>query len=295
MFSAPPINPSYFDNVKESIYPLKNSQWANLKVIWQEKVDLASESSLPVKGQKTLQHIYTPVLDLASEKGDLYLDCSNKKIYSKICVNLLYRIFTIVAKTLYALILPLSLTITVCKTLQQYKKLIDEQTLGGHQVKLDQRKVARKCLNNCLRTIQSIVRTPMYEIALLGLSLAAMGVGIFCPGKLLDFRKIIGKVIKRNERHTKKYHVSPINDHFMCFSPVYSLKKAKDWKHKSKRDTRYLSKNNLNRGLINFCRSQILYRREHATFGSAKLLSGQVYISPRYLDFQSEDSPTKTS
>lgn len=297
MINSPPTkksSASYFDEVEGFLYPI-NQTWANIKIIWQEKVVEPKESANPsALKQTTIQHIYTPVVDRSSKKGAIYLDCSYKKIYAKICVHLLYRIAAVVLKTLYALILPLSLTVSIYKTIKRQKRLLLKQPNQDTPLKFDRLKITQLCLKNCLRTLQSIVRTPMYEMALLGISIAALAVGIFSPQKLLDFRKVIGQVIKRQEKHTKKHHVSLVPNLFPCLLPLYSLKKAKKWVHIYHDDTEYpiaehRRNNQIIHGLVNHGRGYVRFKRKFATFGSGKLPQGKAYISPRYQDFQLQD------
>jgi hypothetical protein len=236
----------------------KESKWGRLVCHWHEK-------------KTSLDHIFTPLINL--QTGEIYLDCSKKKIYAKFITHLLLRPIHIAFKTLYHLAIPLSIPYIVYKSIKE-----------GKEENQDRKKIAQNCLKNCVKSLADIVRTPLYGIAMIIVNVAALVIGPLAPKTLYDFREMTGKLIP--SLSWQKTFVE--DDIFPCFQAFENLQNINNW-DTPKEDTIYPSANAYLRGLSNFARSQIKFRREHyAPFNNlfGKLDPNVRFVSPSYGDVE---------
>jgi hypothetical protein len=130
--------------------------------------------------------------------------------------------------------------------------------------------------------LADIVRTPLYGVAMTIVNLTALIFGLLAPETLYDFREVTGKLVQSLYR--KKDFV---DDLFACFQPLTNLKDiGKEWGEEGKKDTKYPHKVSKElKGMINFSRSQIKYRREnYSPFNGpcGNLDPKDQFISPSY-------------
>lgn len=267
--------------IADYAYPIKSTKWANVLAVWEEKKPVENTDQFTV-----IKHIYTSVLN--TKNGEFYLDCSSKKIYAKLSVHLLYRIAAIALKLLYHLALPISWTYTIVRTIQNEKNQYEAHKINSENPsKFNHQKVARLCVLNCLKNLREIIRTPMYEISLASLTIAALAVGIFDSKKLLDFREIIGNLISKQEKTAVNSFTSPFINEFVCFSPQSSFSDLRDKGGYSYNNTIYSSGNQIVNGLANNTRSLVHHlKNNHVPFFLRKLKPNEVYVSPRYQEFR---------
>lgn len=173
-----------------------NCKWGRLLCQWNEQKD-----------GRVLKHCYAATLNL--KNGDLYLDCSPKKIYAK-CIALLFaRPIEIGIKFAYHLILPISFFDILARTINEEKK-------HGSSTK----KIVKECLINIGKSVLDIVRTPIYGTALTITVLAAVIIGPFAPNKLYDIRELEGNIEQAlvwDESIDNYFFLAP------CFLPVNNI------------------------------------------------------------------------
>lgn len=203
-------------------------KWGRLETEWREK-KIGSNEPL----------IHKVALVFNRETGDYYLDCSKKKIYVKMLANFLLRPIDGLIRTLFHVCVPLSIGLTCYITIDQAKrsnrnlakkleKYENESTEEAQQEaeKLRKRiltpsKIFQKCINNSLKSLSNIVRTPVYSVAMTIVSLAAVIVGPLAPKTLYDFREMQNKLLR-------SYHRMPegqIFDITPCFTTIGSIQK----------------------------------------------------------------------
>jgi|GEM_PF-3061381 len=229
-----------------------NSKWGRLVCQWNE--------------DKGLHHKYATLVNLNT--GDIYLDCSKKKIYAKFILHTLLRPFNIIFKTVYHVSVPISIPHIIYKTCVKGRK---NESSGGE--------IAKNCFKNSFNSLADIIRTPVYGVAMTIVSIAALIIGPLAPKVLYDLRESIGMLVQSLHRSDKF-----VDDLFGCFQPIKNLKTInKDNKKHS--DTIYSKNSDHIKGTNNFARSQVKFRREHwaifnQTFG--KLDPNVTYISPSF-------------
>src|SRR5262249_48211820 len=128
-------------------------------------------------------HIYAPVVNI--QTGEIYLDCSKKKIYAKIVIQTLLRPFLSVIKTAYHLAIPISIIHIIYTTIQERKKYDRREAC-----------ILENCIKNSLKSIADIVRTPVYGVAIIIVGIAIIIIGPFAPNTLYTSREILGKLMK---------------------------------------------------------------------------------------------------
>lgn len=116
-------------------------------------------------------HIYSAGID---KNREIYLDCRKRLVFTKILISTIARPLHGVVKTAYHLAM-----IPVAKAIiRAFKGEI----------------TPKKALILSVRSIKDIVRTPIYETAILVVGLTALLVAPVAPSTLYHFRKIIGRL-----------------------------------------------------------------------------------------------------
>lgn len=217
----------------------QGNKWGRLVCHWHET-------------KTNFDHILTPLINL--QTGDIYLDCSKKKIYAKFITHLILRPFHIAFKTLYHLAFPISFPYIVYTTIAKGKE--EEQ---------DKKEIAQHCLKNCVKSLADIVRTPLYGIAMVIINVAALIIGPLAPKTLYDFREMTGKLIQFLSWQEEFVE----EDIFPCFQSLINLQHINEWGLREHKDTNYsVNANEYVKGLSNFARSQIKFRKERTTLPS---------------------------
>lgn len=165
------LHPELIDRIQLSESP--NCKWGRF----------LCKPAVEGEGKEGLFHIYAAGLNL--ETGDLYLDCTKKKIYAKCCTFLLVNPFWGIIKTAYHLLLPVSIPLTIYHTVKEAKK-------GKKPYRSNE--IVRRVFVNIARNCADIVRTPLYTLVNTIVTLAAVVIGPFAPKKLYDLRSLIGKI-----------------------------------------------------------------------------------------------------
>lgn len=135
--------------------------------------------------------------------GEIWIDCSRRKIFIKHLSMVFWRPIDTVLRTLW------HLTIVGPLANEIYKCVEGEQTLKDLGI-------------NTLRSLADIVRTPLYGIAMTVMHVAAVVLGIFSPNTLYETRAIIGDMERSYHRVD---NILDAESHVptQCFSPWRNL------------------------------------------------------------------------
>ncbi len=248
----------------------ENSRWARIKCAVNEQTDKSS----------ILKHIYFPIIDL--QTGGIYLDCSKKTIYKKLCVQALLRPFHIVFKTFYHLAFPISIPHIIYKTIKLAQKDAKEK-----KEPLNKREVDLLCFKKIGHSLADIIRTPLYGLAIIIVSIAAVLICSFAFSKVYDFREKIGSLITKMQRGDNSNDLSP------CFVPFRYLSKmgqANPIKYMGVTYPKNLTP--YEHRLISFAWAQIHFlRNNYAPFHNPIPIKGRLdpniaYVSSSYCDFE---------
>lgn len=161
------------------------------------------------------QHIYTAGID---KNDGVYLDCRKRLIFAKILVSTAFRPLRGFVKTLYHLSM-----IPIAKAI-----------FTGIQGKMTAKEVGVKSA----QSIADIVRTPVYELAMVIVGLAGIITAFVAPTTLYKFREAIGKI--EGALFREKFHPSTM-------APCFQSRDLKDMVEifaVSKHDGRYYLRNN---------------------------------------------------
>lgn len=249
----------------------ESSKWGRVLCKWNEK-------------KTNHEHIYSALINL--QTGDIFLDCTKKKIYAKFIAHTALRPFHIAFKTLYHLAIPISIPHLIYQTISEGKK--EDSSIG--KKKLSNKEIAKNCLDRTVKSLADIVRTPAYGVALMVVSVAALIIGpLNIKGvTLYDLREIAGHLVQalyRNGPEAKK-------DLFICFQAFKNLKTIKkdDNINPEEDNTLYPPHaSDTKEKLIDFASANIYFRRKHyAIFNNpfGKLDRKVRYVSASYGDVE---------
>lgn len=212
-----------------------------------------------------ITHICAFTLNLQS--GDIYLDCSKLKIWTKCLVLTIGRPLLGVYKTIYHVFLPLSIPVEICIAI--HRGIQNQESAGT---------IAKNAGIRVLNNFADIIRTPLYTVILTIVTLSAVIIGPFAPHKLYDLRALAGRIENALNRGEESFWtMAP------CFQPISNIFTVGK-KNYIKEDTEYDSEDVLH-GLNNLARSYVNYRRENRNpFDDFCRLpaEGVPYISPSY-------------
>lgn len=231
------------ENLQKHIIPTNNSRWGYLICEWHEKKS----------NGKILDHRYAACVDL--ENYTWFIDCSPLKIFMKCTGQLLVRPFHILLKTIYHLSL-LHIGINAFKTLCRKQSL-------------------EKCLQNSVRSICDIVRTPLFGLALIITSIGALCFGAIKHDSLYASRDLLGKI----EQMSNWGEIHTFDTLGECFQarPLSMIERYDD---QNFGDTIYTD-DPFERHLTYFARSHIRHMREnYEVLYFGKIDPNSTYISP---------------
>jgi len=234
----------------------KDFRWARLKTCWEEK-----KNGLDT----TLFHRCAFILDL--QTGDVHLDCSKKKIWTKCFALSFARPLVGLVKTAYHVCLPISLPIEIFKAISK-----------GRQEKQSAKDIAGLAWSNVKMSLVDIVRTPVYTLALTIIAIAAVIIGPFAPRKLYEFRHLEGQLeIDLVRGQDEFWMIAP------CFHSFYNLMDIHK-KDKVHDDTKYHNDPTMH-GCNNITRNYVIRRRSNRLLCNdcGTLLSeNKAYTSPAF-------------
>lgn len=231
----------------------KNFRWGRFKGSWTEKT----------QSGHSLFHRCAFGLDF--QTGDLYVDCSATKIWTK-CIGLsLVCPINGLIKTGYHLFLPLLLGI---KTAQKINK----------NWKVNGLTITPFVVDEIKHHIIDIFRTAIYTTAITIVSVAAVIIGPLAPRKLYEWRHVIGQLEKSLNRgeHT-------IWTVARCFQPIGNLMEI-DRLSDDYLDSEY-DNDPILHGSNNLTRKYVRFRRHNRNpFNDCCRLfpKNQAYLSPAY-------------
>lgn len=242
----------------------ETSKWGRIICKWNEK-------------KTNHEHIYSALINL--QTGDIFLDCTKKKIYAKFIAHTALRPFHIAFKTLYHLAIPISIPHLVFQTISEGKK-----------EKLSNKEIAKNCLDRTVKSLADIVRTPAYGVALAVVSVAALIIGpLNIKGATLyDLREIAGHLVQALYRNGPEAST----DLFICFQAIKNLKTIESnyFNNPEWNNTIYPpNASDPKKGLIDFASANIHFRRNHyAIFNNpfGKLDPKVKYVSASYGDVE---------
>lgn len=240
----------------------KKSKWGRVVCEWREK-------------STGYSHLFIPLINL--QTGEIYLDCSRKKIYVKFILHTIVRPIQIFYKTLYHVLFPLSIPVTIILTLIQENK-----------EKLNYKQIAGRCLKNSVRSLADCIRTPLYGLAMIVTSIAALVIAPFRPNTLYDLRKLEGDLIDALYWHETD---DALGEPYPCFTPLFSLYEV-HYRNFLHDDTNYNPQATQDEiGLNNMARSNVRFLRKHYGIFNCfsnnpfkKLDPTVEFISPAYGD-----------
>lgn len=181
-------------------YEGSSSKWARLKFYFDEQL---SDGTV-------INHHYAPLINL--KNGDIYFDCSRKKIYTKLAVNTLLRPLHTVFKTLTHIFSILSTPYKI------YATYTDEKYID-----LKGKEIAILCLKDILHSFTDVFRTPIYGTALTITSLAGLflvPLAYFYDRNLIyDIRETMDNMISNLYRETSNY---PRSDFMPCLQAQFT-------------------------------------------------------------------------
>jgi hypothetical protein len=235
---------NYPDFMTKYVVQEEGPRWGRVMCIWQE-----------VKpGQSKVQHIYAASIDL--QNGDIYLDCRKRKLWVKCCLYSLVQPIFFTVKTVYHLLLPISVPFEIYHTLQTARK---QQKVTGIML-------TKKIFKNIGKNIADIVRTPLYALVLTMVGIAGVLIGPLAPKTLYHIRMTIGK-LERSLNWGVEHNSWNL---FRCLHRIDNLTKI-DWRYVHDYDnTEYIHDNESKKieqtlhGLTNLAYLLINFRRENS-------------------------------
>lgn len=265
--------------VEKYIFPTegKDCNWGKLVCIWHEK----KESG------EVIQHIFCTCIDLRN--GDVYLDCSKKKIYAKhICIVGL-RCLQGIMKTAYHILLPVSIPMEIYNTIKSANKINAKLKIQHKEAEMKSNcQIAKECIKNSAKSLADIVRTPVYCTAMAAVSIAAVIIGPLSPTRLYDLRKVSGDLEDRmnwGKKHSA-WEMTP------CFHPITNIKDLteKRSRYTDRWNTDYSeTPTDLEMGMNNFARSCVEFLRNEKNLfhDCCHILPDDVrYVSQSYGDVE---------
>lgn len=241
----------------------KNFRWARLVVPWHECV-------YDGQGQKIKEIYHRCAFSLDLYTGDLYMDCRRRKIWAKCAALIVGTPLTGYIKTLYHLALPISVPIVIFQTIQQ-----------GIQQQHSKKQIAYEVVCNIGRNGADIICTPLYTVTLMIVAIAAVCIGFFVPSYLYHFRLLFGDIeIARNWGENNMTW-----DTIRCFHPYTNLVNVDRHYSQTKQDTVYDQNDPILKGLNNFVRANVKFRRRGCNLFNdcfMKFDPNKPYISAAY-------------
>lgn len=230
--------------MQKHIVESEGSRWGRVICIWTEKRKESGKIT-------TIEHTYAAAINL--KKGDIYLDCRKRKVWAKCCLYSLIQPLVLTVKTVYHLLLPVSIPYEIYKTVKAARK--ETQKVPGKEL-------TKRIVKQIGKNLADTVRTPLYGMALTIIGIAGVVIGPLAPKILYDIRVTAGKVEKAlNWGNENSPWIL-----FKCFQPCDNLMKMYEWSRQNK-DTEYLKENEKDdatlHGLTNFARAQIIFRRNN--------------------------------
>ncbi len=219
-------------------------KWGRLICIWNENKSIIENGK---ECPDQLIHIFAPTIN--KENGETYVDASKKIIYLKMACHSVYRPIETVIKTIYLACLPISLGVVITKTI--LKALKNNKNTEKPEKKLNNKQIAKLCLNNSLNSIADIVRTPVYGLAMTAVSIAALIIGPLAPKKLYDLQKMEGKLIQRYHRVQGQV----FEDTFACFTPMPLSALVSEFGKRKFKDTIYPGNTKSDQAYANYARA----------------------------------------
>ena len=250
--------------IQENIEQKENSRWGRINAKWNE-----------INSNQELNHIYKFTLDLKT--GDFYLDCRRRKIWCKSLTYLFVQPIVLSLKTVYHLMLPLSISLEIFQEVQKIKEFENDQ-----KIKLTNKEKTIRIVKVITKDLLDIVRTPLYAGALSIIALAGVVIGPLAPNILYNTRAMAAKV--ELALHWGNEDSNWII--YRCFHPLGNVITIDQEWQRTREDTKYIkpesSEADRLKGLSNLARALINFRRENrAIFNDCfKLLpANQAYIS----------------
>jgi hypothetical protein len=208
--------------------------WARIHATWHEK-----------QTDKRLKHLCAFAINL--ENGDIYLDCSKRKIWMKCVALTLGRPLFGFIKTIYHLSLVISIPIEI------YKAIMKGRCEG-----LSTKEIAHAALLNVIHNVVDIIRTPLYTIAMTIVTLVAVLIPAYDPRRLYDLRAVAARLENALNRGEDGFWRGAI-----CFNPIDNIMNMSSYHYAyTKLDTEYQDQLTLH-GLNNLARSYVKYRRKY--------------------------------
>lgn len=253
--------PSVWEGHKEiydRITEESTSRWGRLKV-----------ECCEVNQSKEIQHVYD--FSVNKKTGEFYLDCNKSKLFCKLLSYAIVEPVILAAKTIYHLLLPVSIPLAIFKEVQK----IREEEATGTKVNNKTMRVIKACWLN----VVDIVRTPCYAVALAAVAVAGVLIGPFAPRHYLSsIRALAGKIelaLMRGESRSGWIV-------YACFQPVENIKEFKDWRELNNVTYPQMT-NPTEKGMITWVMRHVEFRRKHrALFNDCmrKLGPESQYVSP---------------
>lgn len=211
----------------------EDCHWGRVKANWNEKREQG----------KDLSHLCAFTIDL--QTGDIYLDCSKRKIWAKCLLLSAARPLYGLVKTVYHLVAPLSIPIEIFKAIVE-----------GRERQQSSSEIAAAAWRNVKNSLTDIIRTPFYTIAMMIVTLAGIIIGFFAPHKLYDIRALAGRLERDLNRGQENLWTIA-----RCFQPLNNLMDIHKKNYKTL-DTEYEDDPTL-QGLNNLARSYVNFMRKN--------------------------------
>lgn len=218
------------ETLKRHLIPTNNSRWGRMLCTWHEKKE----------DGKVLDHHYAACIDL--ENCTWFIDDTPLKIYVKCVFQLLLRPFHTILKMLSHI------------SLAQIANNIFKTMRGQQSIDT--------CIQNSVRSICDIVRTPLFGLAMIISSIAVLVLGAINPESMYTNRDILGKIEQMSnwgERNTRET-LTP------CFQaiPLSFIQKFEDQKFK---DTVFFNDDPIERKLALIMRAHLKYLQKKNKLG----------------------------
>jgi hypothetical protein len=227
----------------------EGQKWGRVICKWEEKPSEVNQTIT-----QNITHTYAAAINL--KNGDIYLDCRKRKIWAKCALYSLVQPIILTAKTVYHLLLPVSIPLEIYKTVQAARKENPE---------ISKKELAKRCFIQVGKNFADIVRTPAYAVALTVIGIAGVIIGPLAPKTLYDIRATAGKMEKSLHwgDDTSPWIL------FKCFQPISNLMTIgkEEWTRFNNATVYLKGKNDEESttlyGLTNLARALIQFRRDH--------------------------------
>lgn len=222
---------------------IPNSKWVPLAMHWKEKQE----------GGKELHHVYRPVLN--TETGEIFTDNKISHVGKKCMMLIAVRPIHATIKTLYHLILPISIP---REFVLAWKK--EAQIQGANRNILH---LIGAGMLGSVRSVLDILRTPLYGIELFFCAVIGAVLGMMGSDKVYDLRAIAGDIELELLWGNKEsgWMRAP------CFQPMAYLENFDtDWGTKTHADTNYEGLSPRERADANLARAVFKRRRNRGFY-----------------------------